>query len=135
MLGVADETLPLSEYFSLGGQQNFFGYREDDARGRQLFVASLEYQYKLPFSLFFDTYFKTRYDFGAVWERAEEMRLVDFKHGVGITIGLDTPIGPAEFSLGRAFHINKLFSDHPMSFGPFVVYFSIGYPITGVVRN
>lgn len=131
MIGVADETLPISEQFSLGGQQDFFGFREDNARGRQLLAASLEYQYKLPFEIFFNTYFKARYDFGSVWAKTVEMRLKDFKHGVGVTIGLDTPIGPAEFSLGRSFY----FLNRSVSFGPFAAYFSIGYPIFGVVRN
>ena len=135
MVGVADATLPLSEEFSLGGQQNFFGYREDDSRGRQLLVASLEYQYKLPISIFFDTYFKARYDLGAVWENTEEMHLANFKHGVGITLGLDTPIGPADFSLGRSFYLRTDLLHHPVSFGPFVAYFSIGFPIPGVVWN
>jgi NTE family protein len=131
MIGVADETLPISEQFSLGGQQDFFGFREGNIRGRQLLAASLEYQYKLPFEIFFNTYFKARYDFGSVWAKTEEMRLKDFEHGVGVTIGLDTPIGPAEFSLGRSFYfINSL-----ASFGPFTAYFSIGYPIFGVMRN
>ncbi len=131
IIGVTDETLPISEQFSLGGQQNFFGFREDNARGRQLFEASLEYQYKLPFELYFDTYFKARYDFGSIWARTMEMRLKDFEHGVGVTIGLDTPIGPAEFSLGRSFN----FVDRLVSFGPITAYFSIGYPIFGIVRN
>ena len=134
MIGVADETLPISEQFSLGGQQNFFGFREDNARGKQLLVASLEYQYKLPFSILFDTYFKARYDVGAVWAKTEEIRLEDFKHGIGITLGLDTPIGPADFSLGRSFYIRNDLSHRPVSFGPFVLYFSIGYPVAGVVR-
>jgi NTE family protein len=135
MIGVADETLPISEEFSLGGQQNFFGFREDNARGKQLLAASLEYQYKLPFSIFFDTYFKARYDLGAVWAKTEEIRLEDLKHGVGITLGLDTPIGPADFSLGRSFYLRTDLLHRPVSFGPFVLYFSIGYPIAGVVRN
>jgi NTE family protein len=135
MIGVADETLPMSEEFSLGGQENFFGFREDNARGRQLMVASLEYQYKLPFSIFFDTYFKARYDLGAVWSKTEEVRLEDFKHGIGITLGLDTPIGPADFSLGRSFYLRTDLLHRPVSFGPFVAYFSIGVPIFGVVRN
>ncbi len=130
-IGVADETLPISEQFSLGGQQDFFGFREDNFRGRQLLSASLEYQYRLPFNLFFDTYFKARYDFGSVWAKTVEMRLKDFKHGIGVTIGLDTPIGPAEFSLGRSFY----FLNSSVIFGPFAAYFSIGYPIFGVVRN
>jgi NTE family protein len=135
MIGVADETLPISEQFSLGGQQNFFGFREDNVRGKQLLVASLEYQYKLPFSILFDTYFKARYDLGAVWAKTEEIRLEDFKHGIGITLGLDTPIGPADFSLGRSFYIRNDLLHRPVSFGPFVLYFSIGFPIYGVVRN
>ena len=135
IVGVADQTLPTSEQFSLGGQQNFFGYYDDNMRGTQLLAASLEYQYKLPFSLFFDTYFKARYDLGAMWAKAEEMRLADFKHGVGLTIGLDTPIGPADFSIGRSFYFRKDLLDRPVSFGPYVLYFSIGYPIVGVVRN
>lgn len=133
-IGVADETLPISEQFSLGGQQNFFGYREDNVRGRQLLAASVEYQYKLPFSIFFDTYLKARYDFGSLWERAEEMRIEDFKHGIGVTLGLDTPIGPTEFAIGRSFYIRKELLERPVSFGSFTLYFSIGYPLPGVVR-
>jgi len=135
MIGVADETTPMSEEFSLGGQQNFFGFREDNARGKQLLAASLEYQYKLPFSIYFDTYFKARYDLGAVWAKTEEIRLEDLKHGIGLTLGLDTPIGPADFSIGRSFYLRTDLLHHPVSFGPFVLYFSIGYPIAGVVRN
>jgi NTE family protein len=133
--GIADETLPFSENFSLGGQQSFFGYREDNARGRQLLAIDLEYQWELPFSIFFDTFLKLRYDFGSVWESADEMRLEDFNHGFGMTIGLDTPIGPAEFSLGRSLSIRKDLPGKPYDFGPFLVYFSIGVPINGVVRN
>jgi NTE family protein len=135
MIGVADETLPLSEEFSLGGQQNFFGFREDNERGKQLLAASLEYQYKLPFLIFFDAYLKARYDIGAVWAKVEEMHIGDFKHGIGITLGLDTPIGPADFSLGRSFYLRNDLLHHPVSFSPFALYFSIGYPIAGVVRN
>jgi NTE family protein len=134
MIGVADETTPLGEEFSLGGQQSFLGFREDNARGKQLLAGSLEYQYKLPFSIFFDTYFKARYDLGAMWTKTEEVRLEDLKHGIGVTLGLDTPIGPAEFSLGKSFYLRTDLLHHPVSFGPFVAYFSIGYPIAGVVR-
>jgi NTE family protein len=135
LIGVADETTPLSEEFSLGGQQSFFGFREDNARGKQLLAASLEYQYKLPFAIFFDAYAKARYDLGGMWTKTEEVRLEDLKHGIGVTLGIDTPIGPAEFSLGRSFYVRTDLYHHPVSFGPVVGYFSIGYPIAGVVRN
>lgn len=129
VLGVADETLPLSEHFSMGGQHSFFGIREDNARGRQLIVGSLEYVYESPFKLFFDTYLKARYDLGAIWSAPEQIRIVDFMHGLGVGIAFDTPIGPAEFSLGRAFFFRKDILDNPLSLGPFIAYFSIGYSL------
>jgi len=48
-------------------------------------------------------------------------------HGVGVGMAFDTPIGPAEFSLGRAFFFRKEILDNPLSLGPFIAYFSIGY--------
>ncbi|MBF8249027.1 MAG: putative esterase [Bacteroidetes bacterium] len=96
-------------------------------RGRQLIVGSLEYIYESPFKLFFDTYLKARYDLGAIWSSPEQIRIVDFMHGIGVGVAFDTPIGPAEFSLGRAFFFRKDILDNPLSLGPFIAYFSIGY--------
>jgi NTE family protein len=132
VLAVGDETLPLSEQFSLGGQTSFFGYPEDNAWGRQLFVASLEYQYELPLKLFFDTYVKARYDLGSTWLKPEEIRLEDMEHGLGVSIALDTPVGPAEFSLGRSFYLRKDLLTHPLTWGPMMFYFSIGTPLVSV---
>jgi NTE family protein len=125
--GFGDETVPITEMFTLGGVESFFGFREDDARGRQLFALSLEYRYFLPIRILFDTYFKVRYDVGHIWEKAEQIRLKDMRHGIGVGLGLDSPIGPVEFSVGRAFFIRKDLFDNPVSFGPFVAYFRVGY--------
>lgn len=127
VFGFADETLPLSEQFSLGGQQSFFGLREDNSRGRQLFVVSLEYRYESPLKIFFDTYLKARYDLGSIWEVARQIRLEDLRHGIGVGLAFDTPIGPAEFSVGRSFFIRNDLFNNPLSFGPVLGYFSIGY--------
>ena len=129
LIGLADNTLPITEQFSLGGQNNFFGLQENDSRGRQIFVASLEYQLKLPFKIFFDTYFKARYDLGSIWTSPGEISLVDLRHGIGVTLGLDTPIGPAEFSVGKSFFTRSDILNNPVSYGPFVTYFSIGYDL------
>ncbi|MBI4417896.1 MAG: BamA/TamA family outer membrane protein, partial [Ignavibacteriales bacterium] len=127
MFGFGDETLPLTEQFSLGGQERFFGYREDNARGRQLLLVSLRYRYQLPIELLFDTYAMVRYDLGHIWEKAEQIRLKDLRHGIGVGLGLDTPIGPAEVFVGRAFFIRKDLFENPLSFGPVSTYFRIGY--------
>jgi NTE family protein len=129
LVGLADQTLPITEQFTLGGQNSFFGLAENDSRGRQIFVASLEYQWKLPIRVFFDTYLKARYDLGSIWPSPDQIRLVDLRHGIGISLGLDTPIGPAEFSVGKSFFTRIDILNNPVSYGPFVTYFSIGYDL------
>ena len=125
--GFADETLPITEQFSLGGQESFFGLREDNSRGRQLLVASLEYRYHSPFKIFFDTHFFIRYDFGSLWPASAAVRLEDLRHGIGAGIAFETPIGPVQFSLGQSFSFKKEILDSPISRGPLLGYFSIGF--------
>ncbi|MCH7827858.1 MAG: patatin-like phospholipase family protein, partial [Bacteroidetes bacterium] len=73
-IGFGDNTLPLSQQYSIGGQNDFFGMRDDEFRGRQVFLSSFGYRYKLPVKIFFPTYFKLRYDIGAVWEFPNQIR-------------------------------------------------------------
>jgi NTE family protein len=124
MIGVADRTLPVPELFSLGGQDVFWGMREDQERGRQAARASLEGRFKTPFSIFFDTYLSARFDMGTVWANPENIRIADMKYGVGLQLGVDTPIGPASLSVGRRFW----FVDDPAAtvWDPVLGYFSIG---------
>jgi NTE family protein len=127
MMGSADNTLPLSQQFSFGGQNSFFGFRENEYRGCQVLVTSLEYRYKLPFRIFFDTYIKARYDLGSVWGKREQIRLEDLRHGVGATISFNTPIGPADFSVGRSFYLKNKLSENTFVWGSTFFYFTIGY--------
>lgn len=127
LMGFGDKTLPLSQQYSLGGQGSFFGMRENEFRGRQIFLSSLEYTVQLPFDIFFDTYIRFRYDLGGTWEEQEQIRFKDLRHGLGGTISFDTPIGPADFSVGRSFLFVKDLPDNPVSWGDVLFYFSIGY--------
>ncbi|MGD1006423.1 MAG: patatin-like phospholipase family protein [Ignavibacteriaceae bacterium] len=127
MMGFADNTLPLSEQYSLGGQSSFFGMRDNEFRGRQIFLTSLEYRYEIPFKIFFDTYFKLRYDLGSTWTEPEEIHFTDLRHGIGASLSFDTPIGPADFSTGKSFLFVKNLPKNPLSFGDTFFYFSIGY--------
>lgn len=127
-LGFADQTLPLTQQYSLGGQYSFFGMRENELRGKQIFLASIQYRYKFPFKIFFDDYIAVRYDLGQVWDKVQnQLKLADLNHGVGATLSFDTPIGPADFSLGRAFTFMRNVKDDPIRFGPIYFYFSIGF--------
>jgi len=125
--GAADLTLPSPELFSMGGQDNFFGMREDEQRGRQIVRGSMDVRLKSPLSLFFDTYLSLRYDLGAIWEKPENIKLADMQHGLGFTLGVDTPVGPALFSIGRRFYF--LESPSAVAWGPLLGYFAIGIRI------
>jgi len=126
-MGFADQTLPLTQQYSLGGQYSFFGMREDEFRGRQILASSFEYRLLFPVKIFFPTYFLMRYDLGSIWPAREQIRFKDLRHGVGGTISFDTPIGPADFSVGRSFLFVKNLPGNPISLGPVYFYFSIGY--------
>lgn len=127
IFGFADETLPLSQQFNFGGQSNFFGYRDYEFRGRQILVSSLQYRYKIPINFYFDTYFTLRYDLGSSWTRQEQIRFRNLKHGLGLTISFDTPIGPADFSVGRSLYLRDTSPNRILTRGPLMFYFTIGY--------
>ena len=124
LLGAADRTLPGAELFSLGGQDSFFGMREDEERGRQIMVGRLEARWRLPFRLFFDTYISARYDLGAIWANPENIKVEKLQHGVGLTVGFDTPVGPALFAVGRRFYF--LTNPNSVALGPTLAYFTVG---------
>lgn len=124
LIGAADKTLPSADLFSIGGEDLFFGMREDQQRGRQIVVGNLEIRAKLPFDILFDTHLSVRYDIGAVWEVPEYIRIADMNHGLGITLGIDTPIGPARLSAGRAFAFQE--KPNKVLLGTTLAYFSIG---------
>jgi NTE family protein len=127
VVGLGDRTIPLSQQFSLGGQNSFFGLRENEFRGRQILLTSLEYRYKLPVKLFFDTYIKARYDLGSIWEEREQIRFKDLRHGVGATVSFNTPVGPADFSVGKSFYFINNLPGSAIVWGRTFFYFTIGY--------
>ena len=127
VLGYSDKTLPLSEQFSFGGQNSFFGLHDYEYRGRQILSASFEYRYELPIKIFFDTYLKVRYDLGSIWAEREQIRFKDLKHGVGATLSFNTPIGPADFSVGKSFYFTNTLLKNTVIWGPTLFYFTIGY--------
>jgi NTE family protein len=128
-IGFSDNTTPLTEQFFLGGSESFLGMRENEFRGRQIFLTSLMYRFKLPFQVFFDTYIKLRYDLGTTWQEPSQIRFKDLRHGIGSILSFDTPIGPAEFAVGRSFLLNKQLPDNPVIWGEVFFYFSIGYKV------
>jgi len=127
--GFSDNTTPLQEQFSLGGEDSFYGMVEDELRGRQIFKMSLGYRFLFPFKIFFDTYFAFRYDIGQIWETSEDVRFKDLRHGFGAAFMFDTPIGKASFSAGKTLLVKQGFKKDSFVWGPYTFYFSIGYDL------
>jgi len=93
-LGYADRKLPLYEKFNLGGKESFYGFRNAEKRGNKLGEASLELRLKSARRIFW--FF--RYDVGDTWEDQVEIRRVI--QGVGLKLGITTPLGPIELGYG-----------------------------------
>lgn len=130
--GYGDRTTPEAEWFSIGGldaKTGFMGMREDESRGRQIFLGSLEYRVRSPFPIFFETHLSLRYDVGNVWGNPTDVKIAEMRHGIGLALGLSTPLGPAQFAVGRSFiflrETNSL-TPSVIAFGPLLAYFSIG---------
>jgi NTE family protein len=123
--GYGDRTMPRTEDFRLGGLYSFIGMRENEFSGRQLLLGCIEARYKAPFDILFDTYLSLRYNLGRTWEIPEQIKFDDLRHGAGISVGLDTPIGPADFGIGRGFTFMQDVKPF-IRWGPLNMYFSIG---------
>jgi len=126
-MGFADKTMPFSQQFRLGGRESFFGLREDDQRGRQLLLLNFEYRYFLPFRMLFDAYLRARYDLGTISAVPEEIKFSTLRHGLGVELALDTPVGQASFGVGKSFYFIRDLPLNPVQEGPFLFYFTIGY--------
>jgi outer membrane protein assembly factor BamA len=102
----------------------FYGKREDDKRGLQLAIASLEYRIKSSVKLFFPTYLSIRYDMGSTWSSFETIKIAELQHGLGIGIIADTPIGNARITAGKSFYFVK--NPDGIVQGPLLFSFAIG---------
>jgi NTE family protein len=67
-----------------------------------------------------------RYDLGSIWVVQEQIKFKELRHGVGLSLSFDTPVGPADFSVGRSFLFKNL-PGSPISLGDVYFYFSVGY--------
>ncbi len=124
--GYGDRTMPRSEEFRLGGQHSFLGMRENEYTGRQLFAAEMELRYLLPIKLLVDTYASVHYGIGRTWENPEQIKFSALRHGYGMSLGFDTPVGPADFSIGQTLEFIRGSSGVRTRSGPINFYFSIG---------
>lgn len=97
-VGLSRSGLPPSEKFYLGGMHSFVGFRTEQLSGDKLLVLTNELRLKLPLRL----YLTARYDMGDVYTATDQIKLRNVRHGVGLFLALDSPLGPFEFGYGVA---------------------------------
>ncbi len=95
-LGISRAGLPPSEEFYLGGMDSFAGFRTNQLAGDKSFILSNEIRFKLPLML----YVIGRHDMGEVYKSTEQIKFRNLRHGLGLFVALDGPLGPLEFGYG-----------------------------------
>jgi len=95
-IGVSRSGLPPSEKFYLGGIHSFAGFRTDQLAGDKMFILTNEIRFQLPLRL----YLSARHDMGEVYKGADQIKLRNLRHAVGVYLSLDSPLGPVEFGYG-----------------------------------
>lgn len=93
-----DYNVPLSEKFYLGGAHSFIGFKTDELAGDKMILANLELRYRLPYRF----YMTARYDLGEIYRSVDDIKLDNLRFGYGASLAYDSPIGPVEFTYGKA---------------------------------
>ena len=104
VIGSADETLHYVTRFRWGGFHTFFGKRLNSLHGRMIVATNLGYRFKLSLQNMFETYVGFRWDLVNIVEKNRSVRFKDFKHGVGVVVSMNLPVGPIKFGYGISFN-------------------------------
>jgi NTE family protein len=96
--GYSDKGLPLSEKFTLGGKNNFFGLHSEELKGDKMILLNLG----LRVNFLKKFYLTLRYDWGDAWSKLREIKWEKMEQGIGVGLSLATPLGPIEFFYGKA---------------------------------
>lgn len=102
--GSAGYSVPLVEYFTLGGLHSFMGLPERAVYGKRLFVLNTEIVFNIPLLSWLEPRLHLRYDFGGAWRTFSRIKWEDLKSGTGVILSVNSPLGP--IYAGRGFHID-----------------------------
>jgi NTE family protein len=135
VIGLSSSSMPLSEKFFLGGMgstysQRFIGLKENDLPGNNIAVAGVHFRYKPSFTLLFPTSLLLHYNTGNVWEERKTISFNGLIHGAGTSLLWETPIGPANLTISKAFAFlenAKNTGSSSLRFSDTIYYFSLGH--------
>jgi len=80
--------------------------------------------------LLFPTSFVLHYNVGNAWDDRDEISFARLIHGTGTSLIWDTPLGPARFTVSKAFAFLKTAANNgpsSLGFSDTIFYFSLGH--------
>jgi outer membrane protein assembly factor BamA len=114
--GVGDNTVPFSEFFSLGGMDDFPGLYQRELLGRQVFSWNNELRYRISWDMPLELFIGMSFNLGSTWENTEDpISFSDLITSWGSYVALNSLIGPMKLAYGHIPDVRDL------------IYFSIGY--------
>ncbi len=135
LFGISNISVPLSEKFFLGGpgtsySQQFIGLKENDLPGNDIAAVGVHLRYKPSFDLLFPTSIVLHYNVGNAWDDRDDISFGQLIHGTGTSLVWQTPLGPAMFTVSKAFAFLKNATNpnsSSLGFSDTVFYFSLGH--------
>ena len=135
LFGLSSVSVPLSEKFFLGGpgtsySQRFIGLKENDLPGNDIAALGIHLRYRPSYTLFFPTSFVLHYNVGNSWIDRDDISFSQLIHGTGTSMIWETPLGPARFTVSKAFAFLKSATNSASSslgFSDTIFYFSLGH--------
>ena len=114
--GVGDNTVPFSEFFSLGGMDEFPGLYQRELLGRQVFSWNNELRYRVSWNMPLELFIGMSFNLGSTWENTEDpISFSDLLTSWGSYVAINSLIGPIKLAYGHIPDVRDL------------IYFSIGY--------
>ena len=107
---------PFSEFFSVGGMDEFPGLYQRELLGRQVFSWNNELRYRISWNMPLELFIGMSFNLGSTWENTEDpISFSDLLTSWGSYVALNTLIGPIKLAYGHIPDVRDL------------IYFSIGY--------
>ena len=114
--GSGDLTVPFSEFFSLGGINDFPGLYERERLGRQVLSLNNELRYRFRWDFPVELFMGGSFNIGSTWETSEDpISVSDFMTSWETYLALNSIFGPIKLSYSYLTDVRHL------------IYFSIGY--------
>lgn len=107
VVGYATGTMPISQRFSLGGDNYLRGYKDDRFYGYKMISGTAEYRFPITKN-FQGVLFG---DAGYAWKKGDSINFGDLENGYGVGIRINSPLGPIrlDYAYGDKWRIHFSF--------------------------